>query len=109
MRSAKEKQSSSSLLGLCRLSVSHTEGEEPAYLLMGYPLLLSEREGQILSTILHAHPESVHACQLAEKFGSSEGQISVQIHRINAKASSISGRKLVIGISHHGFSLNPYM
>ena len=109
MRSAKEKQGSSSLIGLYRLYVSHTEGEEPSYLLMGYPLLTSDCEGKILSAILRAHPESIHACQLAELFGSSEGQISVQIHRINAKAKSISGRKLIIGISHRGFSINPSM
>ena len=109
MQSTKEKPSSSSLLGLCRLSVFHTPGEEATYLLMGYPLLLSDCEGKILSTILHAYPEPLHACRLAEELGSSEGQISVQIHRINEKAKSISGRKLILGVSHHGFRINPYM
>ncbi len=109
MRSTRKKHRPSSLLGVCRLSVSHAEGDELSYLLMGYPLLLSDCEGKILSRILQAHPTSIHACQLAEEFGSTEGQISVHIHRINTKSKSISGRKLIIGISHHGFSINPHM
>ena len=92
-----------------RLSVANFAPQEATYLLTGYPLLLSYREGEILSAILRAHPVPVHARQLAEQFHSSEGQISVQIHRINEKAQTVSGRKLVIGMSHHGFSINPYM
>ena len=103
------KHTPTSLLGKCRLSVSRTENGKTAYTLMGYPLLLSDREGEILSMVLCAHPTSIRACELAEAFGSSEGQISVQIHRINAKAKPISGRKLIIGISHHGFSINSHM
>ena len=85
------------------------EADGSAYLLMGYPLILSECERDILRAVLRVHPESVSASSLAEEFGSSEGQISVQIHRINQKAKSISGRKLIIGISHHGFRINPHM
>ena len=109
MRSAMKESTRSSLLGSCRLSVAHTDDSAPSYLLMGYPLLLSECEGQILDTVLKAYPGSVHAAELAEQFGSTEGQISVQIHRINVKAKSISGRKLIIGVSHHGFHINPHM
>jgi hypothetical protein len=36
-------------------------------------------------------------------------QIAVLVNRINRKASLISGRKLIIGKSHHGYKLNPYM
>ena len=105
MRHAKEPQK---ILSSLEASGLYT-ADETEYLLMGYPLILSDCEQDILRAVLRARPESVPACKLAEEFGSSEGQISVQIHRINQKAKSISGRNLIIGISHHGFSINPYM
>ena len=107
MNEPAEKKSHDPLLNRYVLFVSDEESETPSYLLMGYPLLLSECEGRILRVLLQARPNSVTAYRLAEEFGTTEGQISVQIHRINTKAKTISGRKLIIGISHHGFCFNP--
>lgn len=36
-------------------------------------------------------------------------QISVLVSRINRKASAIGGRRLILGKSHHGYRLNPYL
>ena len=39
----------------------------------------------------------------------SEDMVSVLVNRINRKAASVSGRRLIIGESHHGFRINPYL
>ena len=36
-------------------------------------------------------------------------QIAILASRINRKAMAIGGRKLVLGKSHHGYRINPYM
>jgi hypothetical protein len=36
-------------------------------------------------------------------------QISVLVNHINRKASAIGGRRLILGKSHHGYRLNPYL
>ena len=36
-------------------------------------------------------------------------QIAILASRINRKAMAIGGRKLVLGRSHHGYRINPYM
>ncbi len=36
-------------------------------------------------------------------------QIAILAGRINRKAVAIGGRKLILGKSHHGYRINPYM
>ena len=39
----------------------------------------------------------------------SKEQIAILVSRINRKAFAIGGRKLILGKSHHGYRMNPYM
>lgn len=39
----------------------------------------------------------------------SKEQIAILASRVNRKAMAIGGRKLILGKSHHGYRVNPYM
>jgi hypothetical protein len=39
----------------------------------------------------------------------SKEQIAILTSRINRKALAIGGRKLILGKSHHGYRMNPYL
>lgn len=36
-------------------------------------------------------------------------QVAILAGRVNRKAAAIGGRKLILGKSHHGYKVNPYM
>lgn len=95
----------------------YTDGRETVSYL-GYPLLLSPAERCILRTLLANIATEGGFCTtdalrtaVAEQNGTacSSAQVAVLIGRINRKAHGIGGRKLVEGVSHHGYRLCPYV
>jgi DNA-binding response OmpR family regulator len=81
---------------------------------LGYDLRLSPSEEAILTAILTAEPYTPpSAVELGSRLSDgrliSKNQVSVLVGRINRKASILSGRSLIIGVSHRGYRLNPYM
>ena len=106
----------SSSLFLSHLTLTEEEGAPPRVMLLGYSLPLSPSEAAILRACMTAetsHASAPTAKELASLLSSdgevSEGAVSVLVHRINRKAAAISGRKLIVGVSHHGFRVNPYL
>lgn len=86
----------------------------PRFRLLGYDLRLSPSEETILTAILTAEPYTPpSAVELVSLLSDgrliSKNQVSVLVGRINRKASILSGRSLIIGVSHRGYRLNPYM
>lgn len=98
------------------LSLAEREDAPPQVMLLGYSLPLSPSEAVILRTCMMAETAqtpSISAKALAQVL-SPEGrvsgdQVSVLVNRINRKARAVSGRKLILGVSHHGFRVNPYL
>ena len=93
------------------LSVTEEEGTAPRILYLGYALLLSPAEAEILLTVLKAEGgEAPSAFALASLIGSEDPEeVSVLVNRINRKARAIGGRKLIVGVSHKGYRVDPYM
>lgn len=95
--------------------IEYASGETVATL-MGYSLPLSCEELLLLRIcVSREKTEGVFGSTqfrtvMLNEYGlGSSDQISVLVNRINRKAKAISGRKLLLGVSHHGFFLNPYM
>ena len=88
------------------LTVGNTP-EETYY--MGYPLKLSSREHEILRCLFYRAPRVTSKSDLMELCypdgGESLGNIVVQIHAINQKASLIDPRPLVINERLAGYRL----
>ncbi|MBO5510677.1 MAG: hypothetical protein J6B24_02995 [Clostridia bacterium] len=93
------------------LSVTEEEGATPRILYLGYSLLLSPAETELLLANLRAEGgEAPSALALAEIIGSENAEeISVLVNRVNRKALAIGGRKLIVGVSHRGYRMNPYL
>jgi hypothetical protein len=93
------------------LSVTEVEGQTPRILYLGYSLLLSPAETGILLAILKAEgDEAPSALSLAGIIGAKDTEeVSVLVNRINRKAYAIGGRKLIVGVSHRGYRVNPDM
>jgi DNA-binding response OmpR family regulator len=96
------------------LTLTRSDGLPPRFMLLGYSLRLSPSEGAILFAILTADPHRApSAAELASVLSAdrpvSENQVSVLVGRINRKAAFISGRRLIVGVSHRGYRVNPYM
>lgn len=96
------------------LTLTQTHGLPPQFMLLGYSLRLSPSEGAILFEILTAEPRKApSAAELASILSAdrpvSENQVSVLVGRINRKAAFISGRRLILGVSHQGYRMNPYI
>lgn len=87
---------------------TNDSGEEIVQYL-GYTLLLSNAERSIVKVLLMAQPIPLSTAEISKATGSSVGQVSVLVHRINQKAFGIGGRRLILGISHHGLRFNEYM
>ncbi len=106
----------STQLILSHLTLTERENEPPRVMLLGYSLLLSPSEAAILKACMMAEAAGAPALTSAELAsvlapdGAVSGdQVSVLVNRINRKAYGISGRKLVIGVSHHGYRVNPFL
>lgn len=96
------------------LTLIRSDGLPPRFMLLGYSLRLSPSEGVILFAILTADPHRApSAAELASVLSAdrpvSENQVSVLVGRINRKAAFISGRRLILGVSHQGYRMNPYI
>lgn len=98
-----------SLRSFGQLSVSLSSDGDYTVLLLGYPLLLSNSEVYLLHTLLLSLPDHPHTDEISENTGISPEQIPVLVNRINRKASAISGRRLILGVSHQGYRINPCM
>ena len=96
------------------LTLTQTHGLPPQFMLLGYSPRLSPSEGAILFAILTAEPRKApSAAELASILSAdrpvSENQVSVLVGRINRTAAFISGRRLILGVSHQGYRMNPYI
>lgn len=80
-----------------------------SFLLLGYPLLLSPAEFRLLSSVINSDLNARTSATLSALTKIPASQIAVLVTRINRKAIVISGRKLILGKSHHGYQLNPYL
>ena len=119
-----------------RLCVIQSNDGKEKLLYVGYPLRLSPDETRLLHALLARDPSQTdshgftsvdtvlqtmrksvdhdtpnrifdHLTEQQEKY--SPEQIAILASRINRKSMAIGGRKLILGKSHHGYRINPYM
>ena len=122
-------------VGWLRIVRSSTAATAPAVYFLGYPLLLSPLEWQILQTLAEHFQDDEQVFVPTDALRSacshetppeefplrgdddpplpptpcSAKQIAVLVGRINKKATAIGGRSLIEGRSHHGYRLNRFM
>ncbi len=115
-----------------KASISEDSTEPSNYCYMGYPMMLSPIETQIVQVLLtytrtaselssgslspylpvstlitlcgKHHADSEKAADLM-----TAGQLAVHVRRINQKALDTGGRRLILSHKHDGYRLNPYM
>lgn len=94
------------------LSYRHLTVDDAGYVeLLGTPMNLTHTQFRILRSLAESVPNPVSGGKLSEDClrTGSRGQISVQIHHINALSEKIGGRKLILNQRGVGYYLNPWM
>lgn len=101
-------QSHTLLFGKKLSLIAHPRSRH-SFLLLGYSLLLSPAEFRLLSSVINSGPNARTSAILSALTKIPAAQIAVLVNRINHKAIAISERPLILGKSHHGYQLNPYL